>query len=91
METEGFEMEENSFVVPRNGLWEGFHRLRSRWATPDPLTIWVDAAMSGSKVELDEITQISRTLKNVPSDSEVREALEEQLRPRSLYRVRWRG
>lgn len=89
-EVEGFEQEDGRFIIRRTGLWEAFETLESRWATPDLLTIWIDAALGSTQVEIDPIIAVPRSLETIPSTHEIETALEESLRPLPVYRLRWR-
>lgn len=89
VEVEGFERDEDRLVVRRTGLWEAFDQLSSRWATPDLLTLWIDAAVNQSRIDPDQIAAEPRSV-TTPSASDIREVLEGTLRPEPRYRVRWR-
>ena len=77
--------------IPVFSIWSAFERLEGRWFSPDPaLAIWRDdLAKTGKPFDLDAYLAIPRSRAVAPTDDEVRAAIEHQLKPEPVYRVRW--
>jgi hypothetical protein len=91
VEREGFPGElEAPLAIPMASFWSAFERLEGRWTVPDiALAAWrQDVAGEGKELDLDAFLAIPRRASR-PSASDVRDAIEEQLRPAPVYRVRW--
>ncbi len=88
-QVEGFEQGDGRYLIRRTGLKEAFGTLESTWATPDVLTIWIDAALGSTNVEIESVMSSPRSI-DVPSAGEIETALEEMLKPLPVYRLRWR-
>jgi hypothetical protein len=92
VEREGFPGELTSELkIPVFSLWSAFERLEGRWLSPDPaLALWRDdVAKSGRPFDLNGFLVIPRRAAAPPTASEVREAIEDQLKPQPVYRVRY--
>jgi hypothetical protein len=92
VEREGFAGQPGSALqIPVFSIWSAFERLEGRWFSPDPaLALWRDdAANTGNPLDLDAFLAIPRRASVAPTTGEVRGAVENQLRPRPVYRVRW--
>jgi hypothetical protein len=77
--------------IPVFSLWSAFERLKGRWFSPDPaLAMWRnDIAKSGKEFDLDAFLAIPRRTAPAPLETEVRGAIDNQLKPAPVYRVRW--
>ena len=92
VEREGFAGPPGSVLqIPMFSIWSAFERLEGRWFSPDPaLALWRDdAAKTGNPFDLDAFLAIPRRAGVAPTTGEVRGAIENQLKPRPVYRVRW--
>jgi hypothetical protein len=92
VEREGFPGELGPVLkIPIFSIWSAFERLEGRWFSPDPaLVMWrEDIAKTGKPFDLDAFLAIPRRAGVAPTASEVRGAIENQLRPEPVYRVRW--
>ena len=92
VEREGFPGElKSALEIPVFSIWSAFERLEGRWFSPDPaLAMWRDdIAKTGKPFDLDAFLAIPRSSAVAPTDDEVRAAIENQLRPGPVYRVRW--
>lgn len=92
VEREGYPGELKSpLQIPVFSIWSAFERLEGRWFSPDPaLAIWRhDIAKTGEPFDLDAFIAIPRSSAVAPTDDEVRAAIENQLKPEPVYRVRW--
>lgn len=93
VEVEGFQPgEDGALVVAGLGLWEALRSLEGRWLAPDPVLFYVDNSRRGKQatIDLDAFLQKPRQALSAPSAEEVRQAVEELLRPAPLYRASWR-
>lgn len=77
--------------IPTLSLWSAFARLEGRWFSPDPaLALWRnDLDKSGKPFDLDAFLAVPRRAESSPTATEIRGAIENQLRPAPVYRVRW--
>jgi hypothetical protein len=93
LNVEGFQTgNEGALEVAGLGLWEALRALAGQWLAPDPVTFYVATARQGkdAKIDLDAFVQKPRqATPRPPSAAEVKEALEERLRPAPVYRVSW--
>lgn len=92
VEREGYPGELGSALqIPVFSIWSAFERLEGRWFSPDPaLALWRnDLAKKGKEFDLDGFLAIPRHAEIAPTADEVRGAIESQLRPEPVYRVRW--
>jgi hypothetical protein len=92
VEREGFPGELGSpLQIPTFSIWSAFARLEGRWFSPDPaLAMWRDdIAKTGKPFDLDAFLALPRRAAIAPTAGEVRGAIENQLRPEPVYRVRW--
>lgn len=92
VEREGFPGELKSELgIPVFSIWSAFERLEGRWFSPDPaLATWRhDISNSEAPFDLDAFLAIPRRSAAAPTDDEVRAAIENQLKPSPVYRVRW--
>lgn len=71
------------------GLWEALRSLEGRWLSPDPVLLYVEKDGPGKKepLDLDALVAQPRRSASPPDAAEVRQAIEEKLRPAPLYRV----
>ncbi|HEX4953663.1 MAG TPA: hypothetical protein VF017_09760 [Thermoanaerobaculia bacterium] len=90
---EGFEVEpEGELRVPGLGFWAALGRLEERWIAPDPLLLYVRHKGAGTELDLDALLGRARRVASeteLPAREEVREAIEDGLRPAPLYRAVW--
>lgn len=86
---EGFVAEDQKLVAAGPGLWQALRSLEGRWLAPDPVLLYVESAKPGKEepVDLDALVALPRRAEPAPSTDEVREALEDRLRPEPFYRV----
>jgi hypothetical protein len=92
LEREGYPGEIGSALqIPVYSIWSAFERLEGRWFSPDPaLALWRnDLAKKGQEFDLDGFLALPRRAGVAPTAGEVRGAIEGQLRPAPVYRVRW--
>ena len=92
VEREGFPGELKSPLrIPVFSIWSAFERLDGRWFSPDPaLALWRDdLAKTGKEFDLEGFVALPRRAGPAPTASEVRGAIENELRPAPVYRVRW--
>ena len=92
VEREGYPGELKSPLhIPVFSIWSAFERLERRWISPDPaLALWRDdIANTGKPFDLDVFLAIPRRAAIAPTTDEVRAAIESQLKPEPVYRVRW--
>jgi len=92
LEREGFAGQAGSALqIPVFSIWSSYERLEGRWFAPDPaLALWRDdAAKTGHPFDIDAFLAMPRRAGVAPTTGEVRGAIENQLRPRPVYRVRW--
>jgi len=92
VEREGFPGELKSELrIPVFSIWSAFERLEGRWFSPDPaLATWRhDISKSDAPFDVDAFLAIPRRASVAPTDDEVRAAVENQLKPEPVYRVRW--
>jgi hypothetical protein len=97
LEAEGFSEgeDEKSLVIPGHGLWASLQALEGRWIAPDPVLLYVEAQRSGGDEALDLDTFLGKPRRAepahlLPSATEVRRAIEGELKPAPFYRVSWR-
>ncbi|HKQ63221.1 MAG TPA: hypothetical protein VJS92_18175 [Candidatus Polarisedimenticolaceae bacterium] len=92
LEREGFRGElEAPLEIPAFTLWSAFARLEGRWIAPDPgLAMWRhELAASGQPFDLAGFLARPRRAAAPPAAREIRRALEAELTPAAVYRVRW--
>jgi hypothetical protein len=92
VEREGFPGDlKTELRIPVFSLWSAFERLEGRWFSPDPaLAMWRDdIARTGKPFDLDAFLALRRRAVPPPTESEVLGAIEDQLKPAPVYRVRW--
>jgi hypothetical protein len=91
LERDGFPGEpDGPLDIPTISLWSAFTRLEGRFIAPDPaLAAWrQDRAKDGKEIDLEAFAaQARHAIK--PDATEVRSAIEDQLRAAPVYRVRW--
>ena len=91
LEAEGF-LDQGSGIlrVPTLSLWGAFTRIQDRWLSPDPVVIYYEHLAGGKKpLALEDFLASPRSAASAPSPAELLRALEEQLMPAAVYRVRW--
>ena len=71
------------------GFWEALRSLEGRWLSPDPVLLYVAKGRQGKEEPLDLDTFLAqpRRAASPPDAAEVRQGIEERLRPAPLYRV----
>lgn len=71
------------------GLWEALRSLEGRWLSPDPVLLYVEKGGPGKKepLDLEAFLAQPRRAASPPDAAEVRQGIEERLRPAPLYRV----
>ncbi len=89
---EGFETEGEALTAAGPGLWRSLRSLEGRWLAPDPLLLYVarGGQTQEEPLDLEGFLSQPRQASPAPSAAEVRQAIEERLRPAPLYRVTWR-
>lgn len=95
LDAEGFERQGANRVVHRGkSLWTAVERLSGRWVSPDILCAAVACLLREGEerrlVDVEAFSAGARTFAEVPSEEELRRAIEEALGPEPVYRVRWR-
>jgi hypothetical protein len=93
LEVEGFARDDRGrLAVPGLSLWGALESLAERWVSPDPVQIYYQQMRSGQKgkFDLEKFLARPRRTGRSPSAEDVSTALEDHLRPASIYRVRWR-
>jgi hypothetical protein len=95
LEVEGFSKgpDDKSLVIPGHGLWQSLQALEGRWIAPDPVLFYIEAQRSGGEKDLDTFLRKPRRAEEahlLPSADEVRQAVEDELKPAPFYRVAWR-
>lgn len=91
LEAEGFEKGEGDreFTVPGVGLWDALQSLEGRWASPDPVLVYVKNRGEDG-FDLASFVAQPRRAEPAPTAQEVRQALAAQLSPEPFYRLTWR-
>jgi hypothetical protein len=92
VEREGFAGQPGSALqIPVLSIWSAYERLEGRWFSPDPaLALWRnDLAKNGKEFDLEAFLAMPRRAGVAPTTGEVRGAIENQLKPQPVYRVRW--
>lgn len=86
---EGFKVEDGNLTAVGPGLWQALRALEGRWLAPDPVLLYVESAKTGEEkpVDLDALVALPRRAEPAPSPDEVRDALEDRLRPAPFYRA----
>ncbi len=94
LDVEGFQVRPGGALeVTGLGLWEALRALEGRWLAPDPVLFYVATARQGknAKIDLDSFARKPRQVApRLPSAEEVKDALQERLKPAPVYRVSWR-
>jgi hypothetical protein len=88
---EGFVESAGDWRVPTLDLWTAFTALEGRWVTPDPAAAWVATSRAMERFDLDGWLERERRTAGAPTTNEVRNALEDGLRPAPIYRLAWRS
>jgi hypothetical protein len=95
LEVRGFE-KTGAWDVAHSGIsmWEAFERLEGKWHAPDvvlPLLPYLLGEISDdTPIDFDAILNRPRVAAYHPTPQEVRERVEEALKPEGEYLVRWR-
>jgi hypothetical protein len=92
LEREGFHGDLKSpLQIPGFSIWSAFERLEGRWFSPDPaLALWRNGmAKNGQEFDLEGFLAIPRRAEIAPTSVDVRRAIENQLKPEPVYRVRF--
>jgi hypothetical protein len=87
---EGFRPGEGGVLtVSSLGLWDALASLEGRWLSPDPILFYIESARREEEtIDLAAFLDKPRqTASAPPSAREVRAALEQRLKPATLYRV----
>jgi len=99
IDQEGFEFDEDGrYLVPEIGLWSALEALEDRWVSPLPVVEMVAAYReeqeSGEEADeaaiLDSLTSYPREVRSLARKEEILSAIEDELRPAEVYRLRWR-
>jgi hypothetical protein len=90
VEREGFPGDDD-LTIPRLTVWSAYTRLSARWMAPDlALELWRhDREKGGRPIDVGALASLRRRVGVKPSAPEVRRAIERELTPASVYRVRW--
>jgi hypothetical protein len=72
------------------GLWQALRALEGRWLSPDPLLLYIAHQASQTDLDLNTLLRQPRRASAPPDATEVRQAIEERLRPAPVYRVMWK-
>ena len=91
LEVEGFQDQGSGVLrVPPLSLWGAFTRIQDRWLSPDPVVIYYEHLAGGKKpLVLEDFLGRPRSASRTPSPGDLLRALDEQLKPAAVYRVRW--
>jgi hypothetical protein len=92
LEREGFPGDLKSpLQIPGFSIWSAFERLEGRWFSPDPaLALWRNGlAKNGQEFDLEGFLALPRRAGLAPTSVDVRRAIEIQLKPEPVYRVRY--
>lgn len=80
---------DSALTIPRLSLWSAYTRLSGRFIAPDlALALW-RSDIDGIPVDLDALVALPRHAIATPDAAEIRRAIERDLVPASVYRVRW--
>jgi hypothetical protein len=95
LQVEGFSRgeDEKNLVIPGHGLWASLEALEGRWIAPDPVLLYIEAQRKEEALGLDAFLGRPRRAEAahlLPSADEVRQAVEDELKPAPHYRVSWR-
>jgi hypothetical protein len=91
LEREGFPGElSEPLRIPERSLWSALLRLEGRWVSPDPLLESWRADVSGRLLDSGEFAALPRRVAPPPTAGDVKRAIEAELRPPAVYRVRWK-
>jgi len=91
IDVEGFEaLDDSTLTVRRVGLWTALESMRERFVSPDPLTTIIGLAETRSDFDLAAWLSSPKVIHSSPSAHEILEAVEHELVPKDVYRVRWR-
>lgn len=91
IEADGFvKRSDEVWAAERHDLSEVLLSLEKRWVEPELLTTWLDAAEDGAPpLDVAQLAVLPRRSQAGVSATDVRAAIEEELRPPSAYRIRW--
>ena len=91
LEVEGFQDQGSGILrVPTLSLWGAFTLIQDGWISPNPVVITYEHLAGGKKpLALEDFLARPRGAADAPSPGELLRALEEQLKPAAVYRVRW--
>lgn len=89
VDPDGVDRDGKALVAAGPGLWQALQSLEGQWIAPDPVLLYVqrDGREQKEPLDLDALLASPRQAEPAPSADEVREALEDRLRPVPLYRV----
>jgi hypothetical protein len=91
LEREGFPGELSApLLIPERSLWSALARLEGRWFSPDPLVQAWRADVSGKLLDSSKFAALPRRVAPPPTAADVKRAIEAELRPPPVYRVRWK-
>jgi len=81
----------NLAVIHRDGLLDAMSALEGRWISPDPLAILLRSSQTAdSKVPPPAtVAAMPRRSTAAVTASEIEKAVMEELKPASVYRIRW--
>jgi len=90
LKSEGFvDKGDQILEIPTRSLWEALGALRDRWITPDLVLVKYRLEIRRKPLDLGALVDVKRSATAPPTAAELEQALQEQLVPARLYRVRW--
>ncbi len=90
LQVEGFVETGESVVKVRDlGLWEALGALRDRWIDPDLLWLKYRLQIDNKPLDLTALVSANRHARVPATSVEIQQALEENLAPAPVYRLRW--
>lgn len=82
--------EPGTLTVPGLGFWEAWRALEGVWIFPDPaVSTYLLAQEEDPDAAFPLLLEAERTVQPAPLAGEIRQALENLLRPEPIYRVTW--
>ena len=92
LESEGFVVDKKGrLAAPDLSLYGALKSLEERWLSPDTFVVYVEhfREAKGGSFDLESFARRSRSAATIPSEGDVREAIESHLALARTYRVRW--
>jgi hypothetical protein len=90
LQVEGFaEGGEQVVKVRELGLWEALDALGDRWVDPNLLVLKYRLQIDKKPLDLPALVRLKRSAGTPPSSAEIQRALETNLAPAPVYRLKW--